>query len=88
MRRWCVCTKYSALKASIIIRESLVVIVESAGVRLGIMIDELVGQQQIVIKSLDTAITNSRSVSGAAILGNGQVALILDVHGLLSEIMS
>ncbi len=68
--------------------ESLVVIVESAGVRLGIMIDELVGQQQIVIKSLDTAITNSRSVSGAAILGNGQVALILDVHGLLSEIMS
>ncbi len=66
--------------------EALVVIVESSGEKLALMIDDLIGQQQIVIKSLDRFITNKRSVSGAAILGDGNVALIVDIHGLLSEI--
>jgi len=66
--------------------EALVVIVESSGEKLALMIDDLIGQQQIVIKSLDRFITNKRSVSGAAILGDGNVALIIDIHGLLSEI--
>jgi two-component system chemotaxis sensor kinase CheA len=65
--------------------EALVVIVESAGVRIGIMVDDLVGQQQIVIKNIDSFVTNGRSVSGAAILGDGKVALIIDVHGLIGE---
>lgn len=66
--------------------ESLVVIVEAAGSRVGMMIDELLGQQQIVIKSLENNITKSRAVSGAAILGDGRVALIIDIHGLIEEI--
>ena len=66
--------------------DSLVVIVESGSTRVGIMIDDLIGQQQIVIKSLDSFITDSRAVSGAAIMGDGKVALILDIHGLIGDI--
>ncbi len=66
--------------------ESLVVIVESTGSRIGLMVDDLIGQQQIVIKNLKAAITSTRAVSGAAILGDGRVALILDIHGLSSEL--
>ncbi len=66
--------------------EALIVIVESNGQRIGIMIDDLIGQQQIVIKSLDNFITTSRSISGATILGDGRVALIIDIHGLMGEI--
>ncbi len=66
--------------------ESLMVIVESGMSRVGIMIDELLGQQQIVIKSLENYISRSRALSGAAILGDGRVALIIDVHGLVEEL--
>ena len=65
--------------------ESLVVVVESEEEAVGIMVDELVGQQQIVIKSLNGNISKTRAVSGAAILGDGMVALILDIHGLVGE---
>jgi two-component system chemotaxis sensor kinase CheA len=65
--------------------EALVVIVESGRETIGIMVDELVGQQQIVIKSMSGHVSNTRAVSGAAILGDGRVALILDMHGLVSE---
>ncbi len=68
--------------------EALVVIVESGGERIGIMIDDLIGQQQIVIKSLDNFISTSRSISGATILGDGRVALIIDIHGMVEEIKS
>ncbi len=66
--------------------EALVVVVESGTSRIGIMVDDLVGQQQIVIKSLDNFITKSRALSGAAIMGDGTVALIIDVHGMVGEI--
>ncbi len=66
--------------------EALVIIVETSGEKLALLIDDLIGQQQIVIKSLDNYITRSRAVSGAAILGDGNVALILDVHGLVGDI--
>ncbi len=65
--------------------EGLVVIVESGSNRVGIMIDELIGQQQVVIKSLDNYITESRAISGAAILGDGKVALIIDIFGLIND---
>lgn len=68
--------------------ESLVVVVESNGVNLGIMVDELIGQQQIVIKSIEANLTKNRAISGASILGNGQVSLILDIHGLAAELAS
>jgi len=66
--------------------ESLVVIVESNGTQLGLMVDDLIGQQQIVIKSLDGFITDNCAISGATILGDGRVALILDIHGLIGMI--
>ncbi len=65
--------------------DGLVVIVESQGKALGFVVDELIGQQQIVIKSLDREITSSKAISGAAILGDGTIALIIDVHGFISS---
>ncbi|MBN2401095.1 MAG: chemotaxis protein CheA [Spirochaetes bacterium] len=66
--------------------EGLVVIVESNGVYLGLLVDELIGEQQIVIKSIDSTLTKSRAISGASILGDGTVSLIMDIHGLIGEI--
>ncbi|MCP4133592.1 MAG: chemotaxis protein CheA [bacterium] len=66
--------------------DALVVIVESGNTKVGLMVDELIGEQQIVIKSLDDFITNSRAISGASILGDGRVALILDIHGLIGDL--
>jgi two-component system chemotaxis sensor kinase CheA len=68
--------------------EALVVLVESSGEKVGLMVDELLGQQQIVIKSLDNEVTSSRAVSGAAVLGDGNVALILDIHGLVGDLVN
>ena len=65
--------------------EGLVVIVESNGTYIGLQVDELLGQQQIVIKSLDSSVTKSRAIAGASILGDGTVSLIMDVHGLVGE---
>ncbi|HNX58153.1 MAG TPA: chemotaxis protein CheA, partial [Spirochaetota bacterium] len=66
--------------------DALLIIVESTGTKLALMVDDLIGQQQVVIKSIDNFITKDKSVSGAAIMGNGTVALIVDIHGLLSDI--
>jgi two-component system chemotaxis sensor kinase CheA len=62
----------------------IVVQSESAG-RVGVMVDELLGQQQVVVKSLEANYDSVDGISGATILGNGRVALILDI-ALLREI--
>jgi two-component system chemotaxis sensor kinase CheA len=54
---------------------------ESAG-RVGVMVDELLGQQQVVVKSLEANYDTVDGISGATILGNGRVALILDIARL------
>ncbi len=61
----------------------LLVVVEADGSHAGLLVDELLGQQQIVIKSLETNFRRVDGVSGATILGEGTVALILDVPGLV-----
>ena len=63
--------------------DGLVVVVEGQGVRCGLFIDDLLGQQQVVIKSLEANYRRVEGVSGATILGDGSVALILDIPGLL-----
>jgi two-component system, chemotaxis family, sensor kinase CheA len=63
--------------------EGLIMVVEGDGRRAGLFIDELLGQQQVVIKSLETNYTRIDGVGGATILGEGTVALILDIQGLL-----
>jgi len=60
----------------------LAVIVEHGGKRLALVVDELLGQQQVVIKSLETHFRKVEGVVGATILGDGQPALILDVAAL------
>jgi len=64
------------------LEEGLLVVVESDGRQVGLFVDKLMGQQQVVIKSLETNFRQLQGVSGATILGDGTVALILDVHGL------
>lgn len=63
--------------------EALIVLVETGtGQRLGLVVDDLIGQQQVVIKSLEENYQAVAGVAGATILGDGQVALILDIEGL------
>ncbi|MBV8464404.1 MAG: chemotaxis protein CheW [Burkholderiales bacterium] len=60
----------------------IVVIIEYAGQRLALWADELLGQQQVVVKSLESNYRRVPGMSGATILGDGQVALIVDVSSL------
>lgn len=60
-----------------------VVIVKKGDSLAGLVVDNLMGQQEIVIKSLGKYISNNKIISGATILGDGEVALILDVNTLL-----
>ena len=63
--------------------ELVVVIVKKGYKQTGLVIDELTGQQEIVIKSLGKYINKSKVISGATILGNGEVALIVDPNALI-----
>ncbi|MDT4288303.1 chemotaxis protein CheA [Methylomonas sp. MO1] len=63
--------------------EGLIVVVEGQGLRCGLFVDDLLGQQQVVIKSLEANYRRIEGVSGATILGDGSVALILDIPGLV-----
>ncbi len=61
----------------------LLVVVEAEGTRAGLLVDDLLAQQQIVIKSLKTNFRAVPGLSGATILGDGTVAMILDVNSVL-----
>jgi two-component system, chemotaxis family, sensor kinase CheA len=62
---------------------ALLVLVQDGAQRCCLLVDELLGQQQVVIKSLGRATETIRGVSGGAILGDGTISLILDVPGLI-----
>jgi len=66
------------------IENSLLVVVEADGQKVGLMVDDLLAQQQVVIKSLNDNYQQVEGVSGATILGDGSVAMILDVPGIIS----
>ena len=66
------------------LHESLMVVVEVDGAPVGIIVDDLQGQQQVVIKSLETNYRKVETMSGATILGDGTVALIWDVNGMVN----
>ena len=61
----------------------LLVVVEDEGKRVGVLVDELLDQQQVVIKSLETNYMTVSGFSGATILGDGKVAFIIDVAGFV-----
>jgi two-component system chemotaxis sensor kinase CheA len=66
-----------------VLQEGLLMVVEGEGRKVGLFVDDLLGQQQVVIKSLETNYRRVEGVSGATILGDGSVALILDVPGII-----
>jgi two-component system chemotaxis sensor kinase CheA len=61
----------------------LMVVVEAEGGRVALLVDELLGQQQVVVKNLETNYRKVDDVSGATIMGDGRVALILDIGALI-----
>ncbi len=64
--------------------ENMVVVIVKKGDKLaGLVIDELIGQQEIVIKSMGKYINKCKFISGATILGDGEIALILDANALI-----
>jgi two-component system chemotaxis sensor kinase CheA len=62
---------------------SIMVVVEAEGGRVALLVDELLGQQQVVVKNLEANYRKVNDVSGATIMGDGRVALILDVGSLV-----
>jgi len=65
-----------------------IMVVEGDGRRIGLCVDELLGQQQVVVKTLEENYGRVDGVAGATILGDGSVALILDVAGLSRAAMA
>jgi two-component system chemotaxis sensor kinase CheA len=61
----------------------IMVVVEAEGARVALLVDELLGQQQVVVKNLESNYRRVDDVSGATIMGDGRVALILDVGALV-----
>jgi two-component system chemotaxis sensor kinase CheA len=68
------------------INAGIVVVVEANGRHAGLLVDDLLGQQQIVIKSLESHYRRVDGISAATILGDGTVALILDIGGLVCTV--
>ena len=62
---------------------NIMVVVESDGSRVSLLVDELLGQHQVVVKNLESNYRRVPNISGATILGDGKVALILDTSGLV-----
>lgn len=65
------------------LEKSLLVVVETGTAKVALVVDELLGQQQVVIKSMETNYRKVEGVSGATILGDGTVSLILDITDLV-----
>ena len=66
------------------IEDGIVVVVEAGYRKCAIFVDELLDQQQVVIKSLDSAFDKHAGIAGGTILGDGRIALIIDIQGLVN----
>ncbi|MBB5205883.1 two-component system chemotaxis sensor kinase CheA [Inhella inkyongensis] len=64
---------------------TIMVVVEAEGGRVALLVDELLGQQQVVVKNLEANYRKVHDVSGATIMGDGRVALILDIGSLVRK---
>jgi two-component system chemotaxis sensor kinase CheA len=65
------------------LEKGVLVIVESDSSTAALFVDEIIGQQEIVIKGLSKILGSIRGISGCTVLGNGEVSLITDVGGLI-----
>ena len=57
-------------------------VVENEGYQKGLLVDDLIGKQEVVIKNLGEKLKNTKGVAGATIMGDGRVGLILDIPGI------
>jgi two-component system chemotaxis sensor kinase CheA len=64
--------------------QATVIVIEDGGARVGLIVDALLGKQEVVIKSLGDSFGTVRGVAGGAILGDGRIGLILDAHGIVA----
>lgn len=67
------------------VSEGILILVEGSSGRVCLLVDDIIGQHQIVIKSISKALPGLTGISGGAILGDGTVALIIDADGLLAD---
>jgi two-component system chemotaxis sensor kinase CheA len=72
-------------KKTIDAKEIYVVVVAVAEKKIGLVVDKLIGREEVVIKSLGNYLTNIKSISGATIMGDGSVTLILDIASVVNE---
>ncbi|WP_261341594.1 chemotaxis protein CheW [Bremerella cremea] len=63
--------------------DGLVIVVEYNGRKFGLVVDELIGQLQVVMKSLEANYGRVNGIAGATILGDGRVAMIIDLAGIV-----
>jgi two-component system chemotaxis sensor kinase CheA len=68
------------------LEDGLLVIVEDNNNRIGLLVDDLMGQQQVVVKSLETNFIKIENISGATILGDGTVSFILDIKESVKDV--
>jgi two-component system chemotaxis sensor kinase CheA len=74
--------RFGVTPRSDVAAESLLIVAEAAGKSSCLMVDELLGKQEVVIKSLGESLKDITGVAGCAILGDGRVGLILDLDGI------
>jgi two-component system chemotaxis sensor kinase CheA len=65
--------------------QTLLIVAETEGKRFVLMVDEFIGKQEVVIKSLGASLKNTTGIAGGAILGDGRVGLILDLEAIYQE---
>lgn len=68
------------------LENGLLVVVEGDGQKMGLLVDDLLAQQQVVIKSLESNYKRIEGISGATILGDGSVSMILDIPGFIRRV--
>lgn len=84
LRHWLVKDAYYSAPQT----EGHVVVVNSGGRQIGFVVDQLIGQEEVVIKALGAKLQGLEGLSGATITGDGKIALILDVPGLMKKYAS
>jgi len=68
------------------VEDGIITILEVEGQSFGLLVDELLGQHQIVIKGLSDYITHQPCISGCTILGDGEICLIIDIGGITKQV--
>jgi two-component system chemotaxis sensor kinase CheA len=75
---------FGVSKAVTNVCEATAVVIEDDGRPVALLVDQLLGKQEVVIKSLGEAFSHVRGVAGGAILGDGRIGLILDAGGIVA----